>query len=124
MLILAILLALGGASGFGGTYATAVKLSSTSCGPITVQDNPTVVEHQEGSSAISFRHAGTTYTGTVAGDSSFATTPKEVSIGDGYNYTITIEGRFHPNSFDAVATVNRTGGSGPCQFVVQWTGTR
>jgi hypothetical protein len=110
--------------GFAGTYATDVTLSSTTCGPVTVQDNPTVVEHQEGASAVSFRHAGTTYSGTVAADSSFTTTPKAVSIGDGYNYTITIAGRFNPNAFEANATVNRSGGAGPCQFVVHWAGTR
>src|SRR5262245_9483233 len=111
MLALAVIVACGGSDstssdgGFGGTYTTDVTLSSTTCGPVTVEDNPTVVQHQEGSSAVSFRHAGITYTGTVEADSSFATTPKGVNIGDGFNYTITIAGRFHPNSFEADAIV-------------------
>ena len=124
MLALSILLVFAADSGFGGTYATVVKLSSTTCGPVTVQDNPTVVEHQEGSSAVSFLHAGTTYSGSVKADSSFATTPKQVTIGDGYTYTITIAGRFQRDAFVADATLNRSGGAGPCQFVVHWAGTR
>ena len=112
------------ASAFAGTYATAVTLASNTCGPVTVQSLPTTVTHNAGSTAISMVHGGTTYSGTVAGDSSFTTSPVDVDVGDGFQYRITLAGRFGNRSFVADATVDRSGTGGPCRFVAHWVGTR
>lgn len=112
------------ASGFAGTYATRVTLAENGCGPVIVQDNPTIVTYQEATRAVTFSHAGTTYAGTVAADSTFTTTPRVVDVGDGYAYTIAIAGRFGPGSFDADATVDRASASSACRYVVHWAATR
>lgn len=111
-------------SPFAGTYATAVSLSSTTCGPVTVQSLPTTVAHNAGSTSISMVHGGTTYPGTVAADSTFTTTPVDVDVGDGFQYRITITGRFGTRSFVADATVDRNGSGGACRFVAHWVGSR
>ena len=112
------------ASAFAGTYATAVTLVSNSCGSVTVQSLPTTVTHNAGSTAISMVHGGTTYSGTVAVDSTFTTSPVDVDVGDGYQYRITLAGRFGNRSFVADATVDRSGGGASCRFVAHWVGTR
>ena len=112
------------ASAFAGTYATAVTLASNTCGPVTVQSLPTTVTHTAGSQVVTLVHGGSTYPGTVAGDSSFTTSPVEVDVGDGFQYRITIAGRFGNRSFVADATVDRSGTGGPCRFVAHWVGTR
>jgi len=112
------------ASPFAGTYATAVTLASNSCGPVTVQSLPTTVTHTAGSSAVTLVHGGTTYPGTVAADSTFTSSPVNVDVGDGFQYLIIVAGRFGNRSFVADATVDRSGGSGPCRFVAHWVGTR
>ena len=109
---------------FAGTYATQVTLTQNSCGSVTVQSLPTTVTHNASSGAVTFVHGGTTYTGTVATDSSFATTPRDVDVGDGFQYRITVTGRFGNRSFVADATVDRSGGGGPCQYIAHWVGTR
>lgn len=111
-------------SPFAGTYATAVTLASNTCGPVTVQSLPTTVTHTAGNVAITLVHGGTTYPGTVAADSTFTTSPVDVDVGDGYQYRISVVGRFGNRSFTADATVDRSGGSGSCRFVAHWVGTR
>ena len=111
-------------SAFAGTYATAVTLASNTCGPVTVQSLPTTVAHNAGSTSISMVHGGTTYPGTVAADSTFATTPVDVDVGDGFQYRIKVAGRFGNRSFVAVATVDRAGTGGPCRFIAHWVGSR
>lgn len=111
-------------STFAGTYSTAVSLAQNSCGPVTVQSLPTTVTHDASSGAISLVHGGTTYNGTVAADSTFQTSPRDVDVGDGYQYRITIAGRFGNRSFVADATVDRSGTGAPCRFVAHWVGTR
>ncbi len=113
-----------GNAGFAGTYATAVTLASNTCGTITVQNNPTSVTYDATTRAVSFTHAGTTYSGSVAADSTFTTPPRAVNVNDGFAYSIGLAGKFRPNGFDATATVDRTGGSGACRFTVRWAGTR
>jgi hypothetical protein len=110
-------------AGFAGTYATAVTLTSTTCGPVTVQSLPTTVTHDQSSGAVSLTHGGTRYSGTVAADSTFATTPLDQDVGDGFQYRVTISGRFGNRSFAADATVDRTGGVA-CRYVARWVGTR
>ena len=111
-------------SAFAGTYNTAVTLSQNSCGSVTVQSLPTTVTHTAGNSTVTLAHGGTTYPGTVAADSTFTTLPVEVDVGDGYQYRITIAGRFGNRSFVADATVDRSGTGGPCRFVAHWVGSR
>ena len=111
-------------SAFAGTYATAVTLASNSCGQVTVQSLPTTVTHNAGSATITLVHGGTTYPGTVAADSTFTTTPVEVDVGDGFQYRITVTGRFGNRSFVADATVDRAGGGASCRFVAHWIGSR
>ena len=111
-------------SAFAGTYATTVSLAQNSCGSVTVQSLPTTVVHDASSGAISLVHGGTTYSGTVATDSTFLTSPRDVDVGDGYQYRITIAGRFGNRSFVADATVDRSGTGTPCRFVAHWVGTR
>ena len=110
--------------GFAGTYATRVTLVQTACGPVTVQDNPTVVTYDPSSSAVTFTHAGNTYSGTVKTDSSFTTVPRTVDVGDGFIYTIALAGRFRPSAFDADVTVDRTGNSTTCRYMVHWAATK
>jgi hypothetical protein len=109
---------------FAGIYATRVTLLQSSCGAVTVQDNPTTVTHDTATRAVSFAHVGQTYSGTVGADSSFTTVPRQVNVNDGFLYTITLAGKFRPLAFDADATIDRTGGGGPCRFSVRWQATR
>jgi hypothetical protein len=101
-----------------------VSLAQNSCGTITVQNNPTTVTHDAATGAVTFTHAGTTYSGSVGSDGAFTTVPREVNVGDGYLYTIALAGSFRTNGFDADATVDRTGQGAACRFVVRWVGTR
>ena len=112
------------APSFAGEYATKVTLKRDDCGGVNVQDNPTVVTHDTVTSIVTFRHAGTTYGGKLAADSSFSTQPKEVKVDDGFVYTIAIKGRFTPKGFDAEATVDKAGPSATCRFIVTWSGSR
>jgi hypothetical protein len=111
-------------SAFAGTYNTAVTLAQNSCGSITVQSLPTTVTHTAGNAAVVLVHGGTTYPGTVAADSTFTTTPVDVDVGDGFQYRITLAGRFGNRSFVADATVDRSGTGGSCRFVAHWVGSR
>ena len=109
---------------FAGTYATDVTLAQNSCGAITVQSLPTTVTHTTATGAITLVHGGTTYSGSVASDSTFTTSPRDVDVGDGYQYRITIVGRFGNRNFVADATVDRSGIGPACRFVAHWVGTR
>lgn len=112
-------------SGFAGTYATAVTLTSTTCGPVTVQSLPTTVTHNQSAGVVSLTHGGATYAGSVAADSTFTTTPLEQDVGDGFLYRVMLTGRFGARSFVADATVDRSGGSSSaCRYVAHWAGTR
>lgn len=110
--------------GFTGTYATQVTLAQNTCGTITVQSLPTVVTHSVASGAITLVHGGTTYSGSVAADSTFTTVPRDVNVRDGFQYRINITGRFGNRSFVADVTVDRSGSGIPCQFVAHWVGSR
>ena len=111
-------------AGFGGTYATAVTLTQNSCGSVTVQSLPTTVTHNATSGTITLVHGGTSYSGTVATDSTFTTTPRDVNVGDGFQYRVTISGRFGVRSFVADATVDRSTTGSSCRYVAHWVGTR
>ena len=111
-------------AGFGGTYATAVTLTQNACGSVTVQSLPTTVTHNATSGTITLVHGGTSYSGTVATDSTFSTTPRDVDVGDGFQYRVTISGRFGARSFVADATVDRSAAGSSCRYVAHWVGTR
>ena len=74
--------------------------------------------------AVTLLHGGTSYSGTVAADSSFATTPRDIDVGDGNQYRVTIAGKFGSRSFVADATVDRSRATGPCQYIAHWVGSR
>lgn len=110
--------------GFSGTYATQVTLVSNTCGSVTVQSLPTVVTHDRAGNTVALLHAGSTYRGAVNADSTFATTPLDSDFGDGFQYRVTVTGRFGNRSFTADATVDRTGGGASCRYVAHWIATR
>ncbi len=135
LLITVTLIACGGGSstettpppvdpGFSGTYATQVTLVSNTCGAVTVQSLPTVVTHAPPSNSVSFLHGGSTYRGTVNADSTFTTTPLDSDFGDGFQYRVTLAGRFGNRSFTADATVDRSGNGASCRYVAHWVATR
>lgn len=111
-------------SAFAGTYATRVTLGQNSCGTVNVADNPTTVTQNTGSTAVVFTHAGLSYSGTVAADGTFSTTPRTVDVNDGFSYVIAIAGRFTTNAFEADATVDRTGASAACRYIVHWSASK
>ena len=111
-------------AGFAGTYATQVTLAQNTCGSVTVQSLPTTVTHNTTSGALSLVHGGTTFSGTVAADSTFTTTPRDVDVSDGYQYRVTIAGKFGNRSFVADATVDRSGIGAACRYVAHWIGSR
>jgi hypothetical protein len=115
----------GGTLRIAGTYATAVALRENSCGAVTVQPNPTTVEHAPPATAFTLRHAGQSYTGTLAQDGSFSTAPRTLAVG-AETLTLRITGRFAGNGFEADVRVDvaRGGAAAPCFYVVHWTGTR
>lgn len=110
--------------GFSGTYATQVTLVSNTCGPVTVQSLPTVVTHDRAAHSVALLHAGSTYRGSVNADSTFATTPLDSDFGDGFQYRVTVTGRFGNRSFTADATVDRSGNGASCRYVAHWVATR
>lgn len=113
-----------GALRVGGQYATAVSLKQSSCDGVTVRDMPTSVSHTAGATTLTLTHAGNTYSGAVARDGTFATSPRGVA-GGGELHTLTITGKFSTTGFTATvnADVSR-GGIPACSYVVEWLGTR
>ena len=111
-------------AGYSGTYATQVTLVSTTCGPVTVQSLPTTVTHNVSSGAITLTHGGTTYSGTLTSGDRFSTTPVNVDVGDGFQYSVALAGQFGGRTFTADATVDRSGNGPNCRYVALWVGTR
>jgi hypothetical protein len=111
---------------FNGDYDTAVSLVSNECGPVTVAPAVTTVGHTAGDSTITLTHAGTTYLGWVAADSSFHTAPKSISTSGATSYRVSITGHFTMAGFDALVTVDQHNASTgeTCEYVVRWLGTR
>jgi hypothetical protein len=103
-----------------GTYDTRVTLLRSTC-QMEVQSNPTEVTQYRDSTTITLRHAGTTYQGRLAADSSFRTQPKMLDSG-GVRYDISIIGRFTPGGLSAEVTLRY--GEPACVAVVQWEGPR
>jgi hypothetical protein len=109
---------------FAGTYATTVTLAQNTCGAVTVQSLPTTVTFDATSRAVGLTHGGTTYTGTVAADSTFTTAARDVNVGDGFQYVVTVTGKFGARSFTADARVDRSGSGAACFYVAHWVGSR
>lgn len=103
-----------------GTYDTRVTLLRSTC-QLEVQSNPTEVTQYQDSTTITLRHAGTTYQGRLAADSSFRTQPKVLEFG-GVRNDISIVGRFTPAGLSAEVTLRY--GEPACVAVVRWEGPR
>ena len=106
----------------GGTYQTAVTLVSNDCPGQTVEQHSTVVNHAPGGEALSLVHAGSTYSGTIAADGSFSTTPV-TQVFDGISYVISISGQFTETTIDALVLVE-AGRQPPCSFTARWAGPK
>jgi hypothetical protein len=104
----------------GGTYDTTVTLLSAgnTCGNVTVQNNPTVVDHTPGSASLSLTHAGNVYPGSVDRTGHFSTPARVV----GGNNNIAITGQFSANGFDATVQVQQLSPS--CGYQVHWAGSK
>ena len=88
-----------------GTYQTEVTIVSNDCPGQTVQQHPTVVTHiPAGSTALSLRHAGSLYPGTLTADGAFST-PPVMQVFDGISYAISITGQFTETAIDALVLV-------------------
>jgi hypothetical protein len=103
-----------------GTYDTRVTLLRSTC-QMEVESNPTEVTQYADSTTITLRHAGTTYQGKLAADSSFRTQTKVLDF-NGVRYEISIVGRFTPAGLSAEVTLRY--GDPACTAVVQWEGPR
>jgi hypothetical protein len=115
---------LGVPPGFAGVYDTEVTLVQNGCGAVTVENRTTTIEHRPGDSSFALVHAGLSYAGTVAADSTFHTSVTTVDGGDA-RYAIAIAGRFTRTGFRALVTVDRHPTSGSaCRYVVRWLGVR
>ena len=115
-----------GVAAFTGPYQTDVTLIDSGCGAVAVANNETVVARHPASNVVTLRHAGTTYVGAIASDSTFTMKPLVLDLADGFKYTIAISGKFKPESFSAVAVVDRASAQGgdKCRYSVRWAGVR
>jgi len=105
-----------------GAYDTHVSLGQNTCGTVTVQDNPTTVVQTPGSHTLTLTHAGITYDGTVQDDGTFITQPKSVSAGAA-QLTISIQGQFGPQGFQATVRVDQTAPT-ICFYIVDWNAVK
>jgi hypothetical protein len=103
----------------GGTYDTTVTLlPGNTCANVTVQNNPTVVDHAPASPSLSLTHAGYVYPGSVDRTGHFSTPARAVAG----NYSIAITGQFSANGFDATVQVQQPSSS--CGYQVHWVGSK
>lgn len=106
----------------GGTYQTAVTMVENDCPGQTIQQHPTTVSHEPGSTTVSLTHAGSTYTGTLDADGSF-TTPPVTQVFDGIAYELSIAGQFSETAIDALVHVEANR-QPPCAFTARWAGPK
>lgn len=106
----------------GGSYQTAVALVENDCPGQAVEQHPTVVSHEPGSTTVALTHAGSTYSGTLAADGSFTTTPVTQVFG-GVSCTIGISGQFSVTAMDAMVQVDAARRP-PCSFTAHWAGPK
>ncbi len=106
----------------GGTYQTAVTMVSNDCPGQTVEQHSTVGEPCPGATALSLTHAGSMYSGTLAADGSFSTTPVTQVFG-GISYRLSITGQFTETAIDALVLVE-AGKQPPCAFTARWAGPK
>lgn len=112
----------------GGTYSTAVSMSSNTCGStVSIQPLQTFVTHAAGGTNLILVH-GVSHTGTVNSNASFTTNPTVVHdpSNGGVQSTIAIAGQFTTTGFTADATVDVVQSQQPntCKYVVHWIGTK
>jgi len=107
-----------------GQYPTAVTLTQSTCQGIQVASMTTTVTHEAGATALSLRHAGVMYGGTIERDGAFLTEPQSVGSA-AETHRLTISGRFSTTGFDATVTAEVTRNAGPvCTYSVSWIGTK
>jgi hypothetical protein len=108
-----------------GTYPTraTVIADRNTCGAVTVQDNPTTVNHAAGATEISLVHAGSTYRGTIDTRGQFTTPAANFPFPDA-DYTIGITGQFSTTGFTATVELTKRAGSTTCAYAVTWVGTK
>lgn len=110
----------------GGTYATVVALvpGQNTCTGVTVADNPTVVDHVAGATAVGLTHGGTRYPGQVQPTGQFTAGPTTVTVA-GTGYLISLSGQFAVRGLTATVLVTRNeAGGGSCGYQVSWVGTK
>ena len=108
-----------------GTYPTRATLIAdrNTCGAVTVQDNPTTVNHTAGATDLSLVHAGSTYRGTIDPRGQFTTPPANYPFPDA-DYTIGIIGQFSTTGLTATVELTKRAGSTTCTYAVTWVGTK
>lgn len=115
------------ASPIAGRYSVTVALGANSCGAVTVEPQPTTVNHAPGESRFSLVHGSNTFAATLQADLSFVADPLPLSAADGSTLTVRLQGRFPANALEATVTVeirNRPIAPASCSYVVAWTGTK
>jgi hypothetical protein len=83
-----------------------------------VQNRQTFVAQTPGSGSLTLTHAGNIYQGTVDGAADFTVPPTTVSTA----FVVSIAGKFSTTGFTAVVTVDPL--HPPCEYKVQWIGTK
>ncbi len=113
-------------AGVAGDYDTTVTLLDSTCEGITVQDNQTTVDQQDGSDTIGLTHGGISYTAELAADGQFTTDAASVEVG-ATTHALTVHGSFTGSGFRASVLATVTGdasAAGPCTYEVSWVGAR
>ena len=80
------------------------------------------MNHEPGATAVSFTHAGSTYSGTLDPDGTFATTPVTQVFG-GVSFVISLSGQFSETAMNALVQVS-AGRQPPCAFTARWQGPK
>jgi hypothetical protein len=114
-------------SPIAGSYDVTVALAQSSCGAVTVQPQPTSIQHSAGANRFTLVHGSNSFAATLFADSTFTADPLAVRPGDGSTHTVVITGRFNGTAFDATVQVDVRGrpqSPADCAYTVQWNGRR
>lgn len=109
-----------------GNYNTQVTLTDdNSCGNVSVQSLPTIIQQEPGAAEFVFSHAGNDYGATLDADGSFVTEHKRL-VASGMVYTVTFTGTFSTTGFSSLGTVEiqQTQEPRQCYYVVRLEGTK
>ncbi|MEO8275400.1 MAG: hypothetical protein ABI639_04230 [Thermoanaerobaculia bacterium] len=114
-------------SPIAGQYDVTVSLTETTCGPVTVQTQPTSIAHAVGATRFTLTHGSNTFAATLAANSSFLSDPLPLRDQDGSTLTVTISGQFTGSTFTATVRVDVRGrptNPANCGYSVAWSGRR